>query len=132
MKTNGFTFAELIVIIALLALMAIIIGTNMVGLQGKQTEKNYNAIKEKFESAACMYIEKSVNASRKKSCKTSSSGCTINGKELYENGLIDGELIDPSTNEKIDDYYSGAISNDMYKVKLDFSNDGEKHCTFVE
>ena len=49
MKRNGFTFVELIVIIGLLAILAIIIGTNMVGLQGEQQDKNYESFKKKLE-----------------------------------------------------------------------------------
>lgn len=122
MKNRGFTFVELIVIIGLLALLAIVIGTNMVGIQGKQNEKNYNSFKEKFESAACMYIEKSSQANLKKTCKT--SGCTVNGKKLVEDGLIAEDLVNPTTNEEI-----GTASN--YNVQIRYTN-GEKQCQFVE
>ena len=122
MKNKGFTFVELIVIIGLLAILAIVIGANMVGLQGKQKEKNYNSFKEKFESAACMYIEKGEQANLKKTCK--SSGCTVNGKALVEGGLIADDLVDPTTNEEI-----GQATK--YNVKITYTNN-EKVCTFVE
>ena len=122
MKNKGFTFVELIVIIGLLAILAIIIGANMVGIQGKQKEKNYNAFKDKFASAACMYIEKKEQADLKKICKA--SGCTINGQALVSSGLIAEDLIDPTTNQEV-----GSATG--YNVQVRYTN-GEKTCTFVE
>lgn len=122
MKNKGFTFVELIVIIGLLALLAIIIVANMIGLQGKQKEKNYNSFKNKFESAACMYIEKKEQADFKKTCKA--SGCTVNGSALVSSGLVADDLIDPTTNQEV-----GKATE--YNVKISYTN-GEKECKFVE
>ena len=123
MKNKGFTFVELIVIIGLIALLAIIIVANIVGLQGKQKEKNYNSFKDKFESAACMYIEKKEQAEFKKTCKK--SGCEVNGSALVSSGLIADDLIDPTTNQEV-----GSATG--YKVNIHYTDDGEKVCEFVE
>lgn len=123
MKKNGFTMVELIITIVLLALIAVVIGTNMVGLQSKQTEKNYKAFTGRLESAACQYIEKKENATQKRNCKSNpnSSYCNITVGTLINAGLIDYDEIDPSTDE---------VVNTNLVVKIKWSN-GEQSCEFA-
>ena len=46
MDNDGFTLVELIVVISLLALMGVMIGTNMVSVRSKQQQKNYDNYKK--------------------------------------------------------------------------------------
>ena len=52
MDNDGFTLVELIVVISLLALMGVMIGTNMVSVRSKQQQKNYDNYKKTIEDAA--------------------------------------------------------------------------------
>lgn len=141
MKKNGFTFVELIVIIGLLALLAIVIATNMVGLQGKQQDKNYEAFKKKIESATCLYISKSNPKSYKGSepwsdfqskCRNT-SGCDINLGWLIEEGLISEDLANPSIEDdkKTDEKENAVINMTGKKVHISFDN-GIKKCEYKE
>ncbi len=141
MKKNGFTFVELIVIIGLLALLAIIIGTNMVGLQGKQQDKNYEAFKKKLESAACLYIEKSNPESYKgtgtwnnfRSTCRSTSGCNVNLGWLIEEGLISEDLANPSIeDDKKTEEKENAVVNMKNKTVHVSYNNGTKKCEYNE
>ncbi len=141
MKKNGFTFVELIVIIGLLALLAIIIGTNMVGLQGKQQDKTYEAFKKKLESAACLYIEKSNPESYKgtgtwnnfrSTCRTT-SGCNVNLGWLIEEGLISEDLANPSIeDDKKTEEKENAVVNMKSKTVHVSYNNGTKKCEYNE
>ena len=57
MQRNGFTLIELIISVGLLALLGTLIASNMVGVQSRQLEANYNNYKEQLTAAACLYIE---------------------------------------------------------------------------
>lgn len=122
MNNKGFTMVELIVTIGLLALLAIIIGANMVGLQGKQKDKNYNAFKEKLESATCLYMDRSENATLKKECKNNanSNACLVSVSSLINGSYIDADLVDPSTNNVVD-------GNKKIKVKWE---NNEQKCEY--
>lgn len=102
MNRKGFTLVELIVVIGLIAILAIIIGTNMVGLQGKQKEKNYNSFKERLESATCLYMDKTNNMDLKNKCRANnnSNACLVTVDDLIKMSLIDEDIVDPRTNEE--------------------------------
>ena len=141
MKRNGFTFVELIVIIGLLAILAIIIGTNMVGLQGKQQDKNYESFKKKLESATCLYIEKSSPESYKgaetwntfRSKCRSVNGCDVKLEWLISEGLIGEDLADPSIEDnKNTEAKENAVINMKNKtVHVSYDN-GTKKCEYNE
>lgn len=102
MNKKGFTLVELIAVIGLIAILAVIIGTNMVGLQGKQKEKNYNSFKEKLESATCLYMNKANNIDLKNKCQANnnSNACLVKIADLIRMSLIDEDIVDPRTNEE--------------------------------
>lgn len=139
MKRNGFTFVELIVIIGLLAILAIIIGTNMVGLQGKQQDKNYESFKKKLESAACLYIEKSNPESYKgtetwntfRSKCRSVNGCDVRLEWLINEGLIAEDLADPSIEDdkKTEEKENAVINIKNKTVHVSYDN-GTKKCEY--
>lgn len=124
MNKKGFTLVELVVVIGLIAILAIVIGTNMVGLQGKQNEKKFDSFKDNLESAACLYMNKSDNLALKRSCRANnnSSACIVTIEDLVEMSLIDEDIVDPRTNE---------IADRNISVKVRFENN-EQICEFQE
>lgn len=126
MNSNGFTLVELIVVISLLALLAVMIGTNMVGVQSKQQEKNYESYKNTIADAACTYIE-TANAQIYKGdfsslvdkdyCIDINHICAILKKDLVSNGYLDEELKSPA----------GDVDNEYVSIKY---VDGIKTCEY--
>ncbi len=114
-KKKGFTLVELIITIGLMALIGIVIVTNMAGLFSKQNDEEYNAFKKKMEDSACMYVE----LYNKSSCRT--SGCTITVQQLIEKGYIEDNLKDPSTGDLI------TKDKEKYQVKVSWI-DNVKTC----
>lgn len=108
MKQNkkGFTLVELIITIGLMALIGIVIATNMAGLFSKQNEEEYESFKKKLQDSACMYVE----LYNKNSCRT--YGCTITIDQLIEKGYIEDNLKDPGTGKLITE------DKEKYKVKV--------------
>lgn len=147
MDDNGFTLIELIVVIGLLALMATLIGTNMVSLQQKQNLKSYENYKQTIADAACVLLEsdKAFNyfyLDRNLKIHFDSSGseytpreyCLHNGEcyvgtfQLIDSGYLDFNLKDPSTGiivEKTIDKNDCSVE----RVKVSFQY-GIKKCTY--
>lgn len=117
MKHNkkGFTLVELIITIGLMALIGIVIATNMSGLFSKQNDEEYEAFKKKMEDSACMYVE----LYNKEACKV--AGCTISVEQLIKVGYIEDTLKDPSTGEFI------TKDKEKYQVKVSWK-DNVKTC----
>lgn len=131
MDNDGFTLVELIVVISLLALMGVMIGTNMVSVRSKQQQKNYDNYKKEIEDAACTYIETAgavihpsvsgTNTVSKVSClssKANSISCYIYKTDLVADGYLDEDLQDPTgarTGEKVAIYYVDGVKNCSYR-----------------
>lgn len=116
MKKKGFTLVELIVTIGIMALIGVVISTNMLGLFDKQADKDYEEFVNRMEEAACMYLE--TDSTKKNSCRNS-SGCFITSAELIKKGYIDENQKDPNTQELIK-------NNSDYDVKVCFKNNVKK------
>ena len=129
MKNKGFTLVELLVVLALLAVLAIIIGTNINGLQGKQSDKNYNNFKSQVESAACTFIENNtytdgaITISKNYCRQQGNNGCLIPINRIVSAGLLDATLVNPSTETVVDQ---------TKVVKIYWDNDGKKICEYQE
>lgn len=95
---NGFTLIELIVTIVIMALIGIVITTNMVGLFSEEEDKEYERFVQKLEEAACIYVETSWDDTKNDDCRASGN-CTITVQELISKGYIDDKTKDPSTGE---------------------------------
>ena len=114
MKREGFTLVELIVTISIMALIGLMISTNMLGLLSDEEDKDYAAFVEKIEEAACVYVETVFSDTQRSNCRTNS--CTISIDQLISKGYIADDLKDPSNGEKVVD------NKDKYKVKVSWIN----------
>ncbi len=140
MNSRGFTLIELIITIALLSMLFSLIATNMVGLQSRQLQANYNNYKAEIESAACLFMDSrdaamddiiSTDANfnsyvnmgsvvdNKAEC-IRAEACYVRTKELLELGYLNKDLKDPST--------GAPVTNDEV-VRISYSF-GEKTCLY--
>ena len=108
MKNDGFTLIEMIVTIALIGFVGIVVSMNMMKVIENQNIKQQEDFYSMMEEAACAYTGLSTT-----DCST---GCTITGTKLIEEGLIEEEV-------------RGFMPKD-YVVKISY-NDGEKVCEIV-
>ena len=103
MKDKGFTLIEMIITIALLALVGVVVSTNVLKIINNQKEEKKEEVKLLMEEAACTYaILNNVNENK-----------IIRGKILIEAGLID---------EVINGY-----SVQDYDININYSS-GERIC----
>ncbi len=117
MKNKGFTLIELIITIALMAMIGVVIASNMSGMFSKEEDKSIDNFKKQLQDAACVLSESNSFKSR---CQ---SGCTITMNDLITNGLIDENLKDPRNNKR--------VKETTYTVKVQYNNK-VKTCTFTE
>lgn len=119
MNKNGFTLIELIVTIGIMALIGLVIGTNMLGMFSKEEDKEYETFKKRIEEAACMYVDMKKDSGYRQQCM--SGDCTpITIKELINAGYIEEDLKDPNTGKNVDG---------NKKVTVNYS-DNEKKCRY--
>lgn len=125
-KKNGFTLIELIATITLLAVLAMVILANMVGIKTNEDNRNAERFQKSVEEAACAYIDMMENVDLRQSCKNDSSNseCKITLGLLSSSNvaLIDSEEVDPYTNMLVKDepniYVQVSwINKDGYKEK---------------
>lgn len=95
---RGFTLIELILTIGVMAMIGIVIATNMTGLFSKNEEENYDKFIKSIEDSACIYVEVAMD---KNACK-SSGACSITIGQLIERGYVDENKVNPRTGEAID------------------------------
>lgn len=119
MKKSGFTLIELIITIAIMALIGIVISTNMLGLFSQEEDRDYEEFVKKIEDAACIYVETGFSSSERTSCRN--NGCTISIQNLISKGYISDDLKDPSNGKKISDHPNS------YQVKVSWI-DNVKTC----
>ncbi len=123
MNKKGFTLTELILTIGLLAVLGVVIVSNMSGLLEKNKEDNYNNFVITIENAACTFIDLKAasNYVNISDCK-SASGCLVDVDYLVQEGLLtDKQIVSPKTNENV-----GAK-----KVKITYP-DKKKTCEYIE
>lgn len=122
MNKKGFTLTELILTIGLLAVIGLVIVTNMSGLLEKNKEDNYQNFVKAIEEAACTYIELKTARTYLNIDECKTTGCTIKVKKIVEEGLLtEEEIISPKTNQSV------AENN----VSITYPNK-KKTCQFVE
>ena len=123
MNKKGFTLTELIITIGLLAVLGLVIVSNMSGLLEKNKEENYQTFVKSIEEAACTFIELKVaqNYVSTSDCKTP-SGCNVAINALVQEGLLsEKEAISPKTGQ--------SVASKTVKITY---RDNKKICTFTE
>ena len=109
MNKKGFTLTELILTIGLLAVLGVVIVSNMSGLLEKNKEDNYNNFVITIENAACTFIDLKAasNYVNISDCK-SASGCLVDVDYLVQEGLLtDKQIVSPKTNENVPKNFNG-------------------------
>ncbi len=120
---KGFTLIELIVVIGLVAILGLVITSNLTGAFSNQQDEQYTFFKETLEDAACTFIDLEVAASKKTSCRSNGS-CTVNLQTLLEQGLIvDSDLVNPKT---------GTAVSTSNTVTISYNAEGIKSCSYNE
>ena len=137
MEKNGFTLIELIVTIGLLAVLGTMIATNMLGVQSRQMQANYEAYKETIQEAACLVMDSkyvgtgivyqtltapstlSNPVTDKATCLDRK--CYVKTHDLIENGFLDKDLENPAT--------GFSVSQDEI-VEIEYKA-GIKTCTYI-
>ena len=114
MKSKGFTLIELIITIALIAVISVTVGVSLNGLLSRQKDKKIAEYKKEIEAAACTYAE--INDI------TTDSEIGIN--LLIENGLLNKDLVNPNTDKSIEEEKTN-------KVTVEFDSEGIKKCTYT-
>ena len=115
MKNKGFTLIELIVTIAIMALIGVVISTNMLGLFSNEEDKKYEEFLSQIEEAACIYVETAWSDSTRTNCR-STNNCTVTINQLILKGYISDDLKDPSTGLMV------TNNPDEYKVTVSWIN----------
>lgn len=113
MDNKGFTLVELIVTLVLMTLVGLVIAANMTGMFSKEEDNSINSFKKKLEDAACVLVESNDYRGQDK----------ISVSELIENGLVDKDMKDPRTGEKV---------NKDSSVSVSYNSDNVKSCVFNE
>ncbi len=117
MKKNGFTLIELIAAITIMIIISVIVTVNLSKISKNNETKRYNEFKQQVADAACIYIDLGRNRTFKESCY---SNCTVNVSTLVSEGLISSDLINPKTEEAVDQSLTVSVS---------WNNEGVKTCT---
>lgn len=122
MNKKGFTLTELILTIGLLAVIGLVIVTNMSGLLEKNKEDNYQNFVKAIEEAACTYIELKTARTYLNIDECKTTGCIIKVEKLVQEGLLaEEETISPKTNQSVT----------SKEVKITYPNK-KKTCKFIE
>lgn len=117
MNNKGFTLIEIIAVVGLLALIGVMVGTNLVSMNQKQNAKNYENYKTSILDAACLFFESrdakfysdatsarsetAANLRTREQCLSSTSGCYTSVKTLIRYGYLDESMINPATQAKV-------------------------------
>ena len=141
MSKNGFTLIELLITVGLLSLLGVLIANNMVGIQSKQLQSNYENYKKQIANAACQYIEskditpnkiykfydestgtinEATGAITSKAECISNVYCYVKTKKLIDDGYLDKDLQNPATGKSV-------TNNEIVRIEY---NDGEKRCLY--
>lgn len=119
---NGFTLIELIVVIALIAVLSIAVGLNADKLFANSTNsQNEQTMKDIFEAASI------YNNTNNQACE-SSSGCKISA--IISKGLLDGKKANPMYNgeyieRKQNDYIKITYNSEKMKVITYYCSNGK-------
>lgn len=136
MNDKGFTLVELIVTIGIIAMLGLVIGTNMVGIFSREEDRAYNDFVKEIEEAGCMIanLYRSESGSKLEQrpvdekeyyggCRIGHT-CYIDVQDMIDRGYIDENLKDPNTGELV------KSNNEKYRVLMKWVNN-ERICSMV-
>lgn len=112
-KKKGFTLVELLVTIILLGVIGAIIIYNMTSVSQNSKENEYERFVAKVKSAASVYADTYPDVFNE--LYVSKAYIYINIEDLVSNGLLDEDLTNPFTNQKIG-------LDEIIKANLDSTN----------
>lgn len=113
-QKNGFTLVELIATLVLMIALGVLITSNIVGMLGRQNDQDYEAFKDKIESAACAYAASHI--------ENKNLPMNLPISTLIEEGLVGEDEKNPSTNE---------VVNRNIQIKVEMKN-GVRTCTYPD
>jgi prepilin-type N-terminal cleavage/methylation domain-containing protein len=105
MNKNGFTLVEILVTVVLITLLAVFITPKVRTLINNSKDKAYDGIVTTIEDAAKSYTYLNTNAID--TLITVDGYAEVTLLTLQQNGLLDGGLSNPNTNEDIS--YSNVV-----------------------
>ena len=115
MKKNGFTLIEVVISLVILVAIGLVVGVGLNKVFDKNKNEDYDTLINKIVSSADAYL--SGNTTLLNQLQTDRGYLVIKVADLIEEGLLDENLVNPQTGEKI-----GATSEeDFVKATLDAS-----------
>ena len=121
-KKNGFTLIELISTIGLLAILAVVILANVVGMKSNEEARYSQRFDKSLEEAACSYVDMLEYAAYRNNWIN--SGVTLYLSNLESVGLIAPDTLDPKTNKTIGDYINNNGLKNCISVKVTWESNG--------
>lgn len=118
-KNNGFTLVELIVIIALLAVISTIFAVNMVQTLNKNKERDYEDFVNQIKSAADAYV--TIDNSALSGLYDGESWVEITVGTLIDEGYLRYDIESPET---------GEVVGDDEIVRISFGSENELIFTY--
>jgi prepilin-type N-terminal cleavage/methylation domain-containing protein len=101
---KGFTLIELLAVLTLLGIIVLVSVPSIISTNKKSKENNYNEYKKNIENAAEIYVETHPDTFEKlKNTPNTTETATVSIDDLISDGLVEGGLVDPSTNQKVRD-----------------------------
>ena len=128
---KGFTLVEMIVVIAILATVSVLIGTNFFGLIGSANEYEYENLYKYLNEAACVYVDsKDFKKSHSTDYEDCKDGCdNLKSEWLVSDGYIDDQayLLNKEVTNNIDTYTIRVTRDDGEKkcCVLNYKNESE-------
>ena len=98
MNKKGFTLIEVIMVIAIIAILSLILIPNVMVLIDKNKERSCEKMIDNIESAAKMYVNQNKD---EVGVECSGTPKEITLKTLVDAGYLGGELVNPINKEKI-------------------------------
>ena len=129
MNKKGFTLVEIIVSVALLALIGVIVGISLNSTIKKQQISSYEEYVEKVKSSALLYVNNTPSIINE--LNDNYSYKILEARDVISNGYLNENLIDPSTKEKINrNDKIKAYYDENYELMIDYpyeNNNGENY-----
>ena len=119
MNKKGFTLIEIIITVTILVSLGLVITLGINKMFDKSSEESYEVFESKIISSADLYLAN--NQILINDLQTKRGWIDFTVKELISSGFIDENIIDPSTNEKVDINEKVRISLDsdgLYRIEF--------------